>query len=54
MTDRQLGSKISGAAEKMPIIAVTGLRQSGKSTRYAVAVDSATLSESYLPQLRKY
>lgn len=32
MITRLLGTKISDAAEKMPIIAVTGPRQSGKST----------------------
>ena len=32
MIVRQLGSKISLSAEKMPVIAVTGPRQSGKST----------------------
>jgi predicted AAA+ superfamily ATPase len=32
MINRQLGSKISVAAEKMPVVAVTGPRQSGKST----------------------
>lgn len=32
MIARQLGPKITAAAEKMPVIAVTGPRQSGKST----------------------
>ncbi len=32
MINRLLGSKISLAAEKMPVVAVTGPRQSGKST----------------------
>jgi len=32
MIDRILGTKISAAAQKMPVVAVTGPRQSGKST----------------------
>ena len=54
MIIRLLGSKISMAAEKMPIIAVTGPRQSGKSTLIQQLFPSHTYLNLEDIELRKF
>ncbi len=54
MIIRHLGSKISLAAEKMPVIAVTGPRQSGKSTLIQQLFPNHTYQNLEDIELRKF
>ncbi|GAA0878729.1 ATP-binding protein [Algoriphagus jejuensis] len=54
MLDRKLGSKIRESAEKLPIIVVTGPRQSGKSTLIRALFPDHIYQNLEDPELRQF